>query len=664
MQPKTDIHSHFAGVLPPEDLILLAQEHNLLVDVPTLKRTGIVDKNYNGSEILVNAMSEADLKKLAKGLALDPEKRSLFDELEVAYANKGFISKNPKMFAPVLERIAEGYSAQGVKYVELSSAGIINNPDQIRTIHGLLPELEGRTGVKIRFLAGFWRHSDHEWNMDEVDRVKAVLKSPYVVGIDVMGHEKNPIRYMKEPLQEIVRYAAQNIPGFAIRIHAGENPYYAANPDLIDDWTFSNPYEAIQIIDEARRAGNGQYLGSYGDQVQIRIGHGRYGMHPQTLDLMSKTGTISELCLTSNYLLNHADHFQGPFAEYTERDVAYTLGTDGYGTYGTSIPREYERAKSAGLNEQSEALLCRTEAHLIEFDEERLRKKAVSWSMYRSFQEARTGDPFDVLEEVKFSTPDGKARFSKAVDKKYRAIEKSLQGKRIQTDFMSIKNLLNARQMVLFSGASKGSWDRASNAQKEQAEQNLRTFVWGIAPQEHVIFTGGTDFGFEALVHKLLEERNSELPVQFKIPVVGAITLEANPDDIRECTLSHAMVLKCGDGYAMSWMDQPGALLDIVQENGGLIIYGGGGQTIRDMIVDSANRGLEANHQIILFSNIDGASKEFAGTYPDSAVSDGKELVERIRTFQVNGRASQDHKTGMFGKLFGNFYFPPGLYWE
>lgn len=65
--------------------------------------------------------------------------------------------------------------------------------DVLKTIHKELPQIEQETGCKIRFLAAMWRHSDKEWNQDEVDRIKAVAKSPYVVGIDFMGHETNSI---------------------------------------------------------------------------------------------------------------------------------------------------------------------------------------------------------------------------------------------------------------------------------------------------------------------------------------------------------------------------------------------------------------------------------------------------------------------------------------
>ena len=49
-----------------------------------------------------------------------------------------------------------------------------------------LPQIEEETGVKLRFLAGFGRSSDIEWNLDDTDRLRQIAKSPYIVGCDFM----------------------------------------------------------------------------------------------------------------------------------------------------------------------------------------------------------------------------------------------------------------------------------------------------------------------------------------------------------------------------------------------------------------------------------------------------------------------------------------------
>jgi adenosine deaminase len=637
MQPRTDLHTHFAGVLSADELLDLAGQHDLSVDVATAKRTGMVDDSYEGEALPVSSLSEEQLSALKSGLELDVERQSLFDDLEVIYQNRAFITKNPAMFAPLLEEIGRGYQRQGVEYTELSFAGIINNPEYIRIIHEKVPQIEEETGVKIRFLGALWRHSDYEWNMDEVDRLKSVLKSPYIVGIDVMGHEKNPIRDLEEPLQEIVKYAAENIPGFAIRIHAGENPYYSADPDTIDDWSYNNAHESVQIIDDARKDENGNPLGKHGDEIQIRMGHGRYGLHLQTLDLMGRAGCIAELCLESNNLLNHADHYQGPFNLYAEHGVSFVLGSDGYGIYGTTQPREYTTAKQAGMNNSAEELMDDTESTVIANDEQRLIEKAKIWAQHKVKAEFAGQDPFEALVNVSFDTVDGQPRFNPAVEEAKRTgIEKrhddlltGLAGIGVESDEEAVQELLGERTPVLFSGASKTSWARLSDEEKTLVESTLKSYIDQVDAASQVIVTGGTNYGFEEVVHRLVAEKNASVPPDQRISVIGAVTLEANLDEIAPDTLSHAMVLKYGGDYAMSWMDQSPALLDMVERQEGHVIFGGGGQVIRDMIVDANGRGLIHSGHVFLFDGPAGASTEKAGQFPQAAFRDADSLIAK-----------------------------------
>lgn len=634
MAVRTDLHTHFAGVLSPDELIEVGLEHNVSLDVATAKRLQLVSANYSGAPLPLAALSERQMATLKAGLKLSPEKQNLFDSLDEVYANRAFIAKDQDLFIPLLEKIAQSYEKQGVSYAELSYAGVINNPQLLKAIHANMPRIEAETGVKLRFLGAMWRHSDPEWNMDEVDRLKGVLKSPYVVGFDVMGHEKNPIREMKEPLEDLVGYAAKNIPHCVARLHAGENPYYSAEPSSLDDYSFNNAYESIKIPDKARKDESGAFLGTHGKDVQIRLGHGRYGLHPDTLKLGAETGTISELCLKSNLLLNHADNFAGPFNLYAGKGVPFTLGSDGYGLYDTSMPEEYATAVKAGMTPAARKILEKTEDGILEKDGERFALKTELWKKHELECAARGADPFVAVTNPAYDTPDGKQRWTREVTQarkeaelaKQGALLSSLEGMGVHTDADSIDHLLKEHSVYLFAGGSKTSWPTATEEQRAHATAEMKKFIDTLDGRKDVVMTGGTDFGFEAVIHKLVEERNAALPPEQKIPVVAALTMEANIKQIRPGTISHAMVLKYGDGLAKSWMDQPSALMDLVTRTDAKVIMAGGGQVIRDMAIDAAGRGLINDGNVLLFAEINGASGEKAKDYPHASFHSADEL--------------------------------------
>jgi hypothetical protein len=290
--PQTELHTHFAGVLSAGRLLKIGLEHDLKVDVQTAKSLGFVEKTYEGDGIPLRSLDAGKMDQLEKALGLESTTQIAPYRLNELYRMRKFITDDRSMFPHILEAIGKEYAEQGLKYAELSYAGIISTPEMMEVIHDVLPAIEKETGVKIRFLAGLWRHADLEWNMDEIDRCKALLQSPYVVGVDVMGFERNSIRPMADPLKEMIAWASEECPGFVMRIHAGESLYYSVDPKKIDNKTFNNLHESVLVFKEGReRNPSGRYAG----EIQPRIGHGRYGLFPETLDLMHDQGVIVEL---------------------------------------------------------------------------------------------------------------------------------------------------------------------------------------------------------------------------------------------------------------------------------------------------------------------------------------------------------------------------------
>ena len=345
--PRTDLHTHFAGVLTAKRLIELGLEHDLKVDAKTIRDLKLVSYDPVPNEgVALRSLGDEQKAILEEAMSLNPEKQILPSRLNELYRVRKFVTDNREMFPHLIKAIAQDYAAQKVEYAELSYAGIVSSPELIGVIHKVLPEIEKETGVKIRFLAGIWRHADQEWNEDQIDCCKKILASPYVVGVDVMGFERNSIRHLKEPLRNLVAWAADHVPGFAMRIHAGESLYYSNPPAKINATTYNNLHESVEIFREGRALNP---TGVYADQLQARIGHGRYGLFEETLKMMHEENVIVELCLSSNFVLNNAEDSKGPFGLFDKSGVPYLICTDGHGTYGTSQPHELALAREGGL---------------------------------------------------------------------------------------------------------------------------------------------------------------------------------------------------------------------------------------------------------------------------------------------------------------------------
>ncbi len=196
--------------------------------------------------------------------------------------------------------------------------------------------------MELRFLAALGRSDDLEWDLDYIDRIRTLAGSPYLVGLDFMGHETNSTRAFSRQIRETAVWADEARPGFVIRVHAGENPAYPENVRA-----------AVECAE--------------GLDVQLRIGHGLYGVDDATLDRLKGTGAIVEFNLNSNFALNNIQSsVDAPIVRYLRHGVPVVLGTDGYGIYQTSLTLEARAARLCGLADADFETIRRTEARYLE----------------------------------------------------------------------------------------------------------------------------------------------------------------------------------------------------------------------------------------------------------------------------------------------------------
>ena len=176
---KTDLHTHFAAALTPSQLIdrypeWLVKKLNLDTQglTPTEKQGYLLDdliSNKKNYELLIDSMK------------IDTSEQETFNKMEDIYTARGPITKNPDTFLPMLNQIAKASANAGVTYLELSLSSIISDMRQLSLLEQNLPRIEKETGVTLRFLGALSRHSDKEWNDDEVEKLIISSRSPYIV---------------------------------------------------------------------------------------------------------------------------------------------------------------------------------------------------------------------------------------------------------------------------------------------------------------------------------------------------------------------------------------------------------------------------------------------------------------------------------------------------
>ncbi len=628
MAPITDLHNHIAGSPTPEGLLEIGLKHNIIVPEDLVDKLGIskekLVKYEKGSGYYLRSLCEdLDAKtKLLEAMRIPKEAQETFTRMEEIYAARKMFTKNPELLPDMLMLIGKELAEKGVKYTELSLSSVIDNMATLKTVTEELPKVEQATGCRMRFLAALCRLDYKELNQDEVDRLKAVAHNPYIVGMDVVGHERNSTQQFGSEIKEMALWAMENDPNFCIRVHAGESPLFK-----------DNIKDTLKIIMQARQ----EYAQSKGldpEEVklpQIRIGHGLYGTDEETFDLFKKTGAIVEFNMTSNLALNNINFIQEvPIAEYIKRGIPFVLGTDGRGIYSTAADQEMLLACAAGATPADLKKMRQTEKKIISTEKENFDRKnarlPANW----------TEQSFSELFKPVYSTPDGQPRYNAEVMHRYQEEkEKLLQSMtaklselHVEADPKAVEEVVAGKVPIVISGASARLWPAISEKDREEIRRTMQLLVQVLDPRKAYILTGGTNQGVEKEIHTAAHERNKSAEDQ--LAVIGTlIGSHANlkKSIIEKDTITHALFLRKSNGkLAETWFDLPDAVLKHVASKNGEVIAIGGGGVVRDVIQQAYNMNLNLN----LMDGPAGASTDEAQTMPDNSFKMAEELIKRI----------------------------------
>ena len=279
------------------------------------------------------------------------------------------------LFQDKLLWIARSYAAAGVRYAEISDTALAKAdqaPGRLAEIHGVMPAAMRETGVTLRFLAGIRRTpltivkdqvAPRDYLRENVRTLEAVAGDPYLAGCDILGEEINDIGELK-PLIERLTALAGRIPGFVIRIHAGES-----------DSLRGNVAGSLRCVRESLAPGQ--------PMPALRIGHGLYTSNLKSargqalLKDLKESGAVLEFQISSNVRLNNLSRVEDhPLKQYLRAGVACVQGTDGGALYGTnSIDEELALERLLGLTPRDLKTMCRAEERVMRAGLEAFRTK-------------------------------------------------------------------------------------------------------------------------------------------------------------------------------------------------------------------------------------------------------------------------------------------------
>ena len=441
----------------------------------------------------VNQIPENDIKRMVNIMLDDKNGKSPY--------------KNNTFFQNKLLWIAREYQKQGIRYTEIADTNFTKKGmpaiSLLEQIHEIMPTIEKETGVKIRFLVGIRRipltiikdqKTSSNYLRENIDVMKAVAKSPYIVGSDFIGEEINDISELQPAITEIVRYIKEEDPNFTIRIHAGEN-------DSLRD----NVEKSIDCIKKALKPGE--------TMPNFRLGHGLYTPSLKSekgkklIKKMQETGAIIEFQLTSNVRLNNLSNIsKHPIKEYLNNNVKCVQGTDGCGFYGVdTIDEQLALQNLLDLTGEDFAKMRKVEEEIMQAKDKYFAEKTKSFEKFlngRSIKEA-------ILEEERKNEEEGKTkemnlRLRIGISSKEYLIEK-------------IKELPTNKVPIVIAGGSFNAQGRET-VLTEEGKKLLTELIKKVNSDKAYFVIGHKMQGYEEAILDISKKLNKKFEIDAIIP--------------------------------------------------------------------------------------------------------------------------------------------------
>lgn len=444
------------------------------------------------TEKLIKNIPEKDIEKMVLKMLEDKKENSPY--------------KNNTLRQDKLLWTARQYQAQGIKYAEIADTDLakVGEPavKLLQEVHDIFPEIEKETGVKLRLLLAIRRipltiikdqKTSSTYLKENINVLRAVAKSPYVVGSDFIGEEINDISDLQPAIKEIVKYVGEEDKDFTIRIHAGEN-------DSLRD----NVRKSILCVKESLAEGQ--------EMPKCRIGHGLYSEDldseagKELMDLMKETGTVIEFQLTSNVRLNNiSDLSNHPIKKFLKNGIKCVQGTDGCGFYGSdTFDEQLALQNLLNLTDEDFEKMRKVEDEIISKSDKYFEEKSKKFEKFlggRTIKEAVLE-----LEEkyMKETENQEELRVSSNVD-----TEQELKTK--------IKTLPTDKVPVIIAGGSFNTKGRETET-SEQGLKLLKEFIKNVDNDNVYFVIGHKMQGYEKALVDISKELNKKIEIDAIVP--------------------------------------------------------------------------------------------------------------------------------------------------
>ena len=462
-----------------------------------------------GKTVDSNEKIDLSLDKINK--IEDPDVKSAVLKM-IEDKKPGSVYEHNSMYQDMLLWIARDYQKQDIKYVEMASttllrgeAGFVN----LAETSEIMPEIEKETGVRLRYLAAVSRTLfTTKQTIESAAVIKAVAKSPYVVGMDLVGEEINNVTEFSDIIEEIVKYAVYEDNEFTIRIHAGETDSYKDNVEKALD--------CMKIcVPNGKRA------------PQFRIGHGLY-----VPDLNSKDGrriinkmkdldVVLEFQLTSNVRLNNLINLNNhPIKQYLEAGVKCVQGTDGCGFYGIdTIDEQIALRNLLDVNYESFAKMREVEDEIISRREKYFEEKS------KKFEEFLNGR--DIIQAL----TEEKEKNLANIDSTSYEDEESTNNLNSYNIFKKrIKEFPLDKTPIIIAGGSFNSKGRRTTL-NENTKKALKELLEKIDNKNTYILIGHKMQGYERAVLDISKELHKKFNVTAIVPKYISEDVKENLDN-------------------------------------------------------------------------------------------------------------------------------------
>ncbi len=444
------------------------------------------------NEKIANTIPEPDIKNYVLKMLEDKRENSPY--------------KNNSLRQDKLLWIAREYKKQGIKYVEIADTDLAKTGEPavklLEEVHQIFPTIEKETGVKIRFLIGIRRipltiikdqKTSSTYLKENINVLRAVGKSPYVVGSDFIGEEINDISDLQPAIKEIVKYVNKEDKDFTIRIHAGEN-------DSLRD----NVRKSIMCVKQSLEPNQ--------KMPRCRIGHGLYSEKLDTeagkelMNLMKETGVVIEFQLTSNVRLNNlSDLSNHPIKKFLENGIKCVQGTDGCGMYGSdTFDEQLALHNLLGLTNQDFEKMRAVEDEIISKNNTYFEEKSKKFEQFLNGRTIREA----VLEAEEQYTKETEGQEELRITNNIET-EKELKQK--------IKPLPTDKVPVIIAGGSFNTKGRETIASQEGLKV-LKEFIKEIDSDKVYFVIGHKMQGYEKAVVDIAKELNKKVEIDAIVP--------------------------------------------------------------------------------------------------------------------------------------------------